>query len=74
VKKKPSVIWLTEKPAQIQTTSLGLMTEIRLVMTVAPQSLICPAGRTYPRNLAPIIRTIRINPLSQTCLLVFQLW
>jgi len=34
--------------------------EKRLVITVAPQNLICPQGNTYPMNAAAIV-TMKIN-------------
>jgi len=36
--------------------------ENRLVITVAPQNLICPHGRTYPINAVAIVRMNRITP------------
>tara|TARA_X000000950_G_C13678358_1_gene562914 strand:- start:576 stop:698 length:123 start_codon:yes stop_codon:yes gene_type:complete len=32
------------------------------VITVAPQKLICPQGRTYPKNPAAIIKKNKITP------------
>jgi len=43
------------------------MAEARFVITVAPQKDICPHGRTYPKNAAPITHrrittpTIHVN-------------
>jgi hypothetical protein len=31
------------------------MAEAKFVITVAPQKLICPQGRTYPKKAVPII-------------------
>jgi len=42
------------------------MAEKMLVITVAPQNDICPHGRTYPRNAAAIVITIRIIPDDHT--------
>jgi hypothetical protein len=39
------------------------MAENRLVITVAPQNLICPHGRTYPINAVAIVRIKRITPI-----------
>ncbi len=42
------------------------MAEKMLVITVAPQKDICPHGRTYPRNAAAIVITIRTIPDDHT--------
>jgi hypothetical protein len=56
----------TAKPPQIHSTSIlpiyG-MAENRFVITEAPQNLICPHGRTYPRNPVAIVRKYRITPI-----------
>jgi hypothetical protein len=39
------------------------MAENRLVITVAPQNLICPHGRTYPINAVAMVRINRITPI-----------
>lgn len=41
------------------------MAENRLVITVAPQNLICPQGRTYPMNAVAMVRMKRITPMFQ---------
>jgi hypothetical protein len=38
------------------------MAEKRFVITVAPQNLICPQGRTYPMNAVAIVRMNKITP------------
>jgi hypothetical protein len=38
------------------------MAEKRLVITVAPQKLICPQGSTYPINAVAIVRINRRTP------------
>jgi len=40
-------------------------TLMRLIITVAPQKDICPHGKTYPRNAAPILSTINNHPEIQ---------
>jgi len=42
------------------------MAEIILVITVAPQKDICPQGRTYPINAAPIEASKIITPDNHT--------
>jgi hypothetical protein len=37
-----------------------------LVITVAPQKLICPQTKTYPRNAVPAIKTKISAPDIQT--------
>jgi predicted P-loop ATPase/GTPase len=45
--------------------------DIKFVITVAPQKLICPHGKTYPMNAVAII-TIKITtPMFQTISLGF---
>jgi hypothetical protein len=41
------------------------MAENRLVITVAPQNLICPQGSTYPMNAVAIARINKITPRFQ---------
>jgi hypothetical protein len=52
-------------PPQIHSTSIfpiyGIA-ENRLVITVAPQNLICPHGRTYPINAVAIVSKNKITP------------
>ena len=38
------------------------MAENRLVITVAPQNLICPHGRTYPIKAVAIVKINKITP------------
>ena len=42
--------------------------DTKLVITVAPQKDICPQGKTYPRNAAPITRNKIILPTNHVCL------
>jgi len=58
-KKRFSVGLSTEKPPQSSCTiavPTPGMAENRLVITVAPQKLIWPQGRTYPLNPVAILR------------------
>jgi hypothetical protein len=41
------------------------MAENKLVITVAPQNLICPHGRTYPINAVAIVKINKITPRFQ---------
>jgi hypothetical protein len=41
------------------------MADNKLVITVAPQKDICPHGRTYPINAAPITTNNIITPTFQ---------
>jgi len=60
-----SVALSTANPPHIHSTSIfpiyGIA-EKRFVITVAPQNLICPQGRTYPINAVAIARINRITP------------
>lgn len=49
----------TANPPQIHSTRdlpMYGMAENRLVITVAPQNLICPHGRTYPIKAVVIVK------------------
>lgn len=46
--------------------------ERRLVITVAPQNLICPQGRTYPRNAVAMVRSIRTTPIFHVSILIYE--
>jgi hypothetical protein len=39
--------------------------ENRFVITVAPQNLICPHGRTYPINAVAIVTMYIMTPMFQ---------
>ncbi len=57
-KNRFSVGLSTANPPQIHSTNIVPMygiAENRFVMTVAPQNLICPHGRTYPINAVAIV-------------------
>lgn len=57
-KKRDKVAEETLNPPQIHTTTLGPtygIVETRLVITVAPQYLICPHGSTYPTKATNIL-------------------
>jgi hypothetical protein len=64
-KNRFSVALSTANPPHIHSTSIFPiygMAENRLVITVAPQNLICPHGNTYPINAVAIVRMNRITP------------
>jgi hypothetical protein len=59
---------VTAKPPQIHSTRVFPQTgraEKKLVITVAAQKLICPHGRTYPRNAVAIVRINIEMPVCQ---------
>jgi len=56
-------------PPQIQCTKscpIPGTADKRLVITVAPQKLICPHGKTYPIKATTIETISMITPLDQT--------
>jgi hypothetical protein len=65
-KNRLSVALSTANPPHIHSTNIlpiyGIA-ENRLVMTVAPQNLICPQGSTYPMNAVAIVRINKITPI-----------
>jgi hypothetical protein len=54
VKNNLRVGWLTEKFPHIQRTKEEWITLNKFVITVPPQSDICPQGKTYPIKAAAI--------------------
>jgi len=60
---------LTVKPPHNQSTielpTTGIAVN-KLVITVAPQKLICPQGRTYPINAVAIIKMKMRTPEHQS--------
>jgi hypothetical protein len=67
-KKRFSVALSTAKPPQIHSTSdfpMYGIAENRFVITVAPQNLIWPQGRTYPIKAVAIVKINRITPIFQ---------
>jgi len=66
VKNRVRVALSTAKPPHNHKTKSGPKygkAEKRLVITVAPQNLICPHGRTYPKNAAAITRINKRTPV-----------
>jgi len=64
-KNRFNVALSTAKPPHIHSTNIFPMygmAENRFVITVAPQNLICPHGRTYPINAVAIVKINRITP------------
>jgi len=67
VKNRVRVALLTEYPPHSHITNLSPKygkALNRLVITVAPQYLICPQGSTYPKNAAAITKNKRPRPES----------
>jgi hypothetical protein len=65
-KKRFRVALSTAKPPHIHSTNIFPMygiAENRLVITVAPQNLICPQGSTYPINAVAIVKINKITPM-----------
>jgi hypothetical protein len=44
------------------------MAENKLVITVAPQNLICPHGKTYPINAVAIVKIYSTTPIFHVSL------
>lgn len=65
MKNRVSVALFTPNPPQIHSTR-GLPTygraENKLVITVAPQNLICPQGSKYPINAVAIDKMKMVTP------------
>lgn len=67
-KNRFSVALSTANPPHTHSTKFWPMygiAEKMLVITVAPQNLICPHGKTYPVNAAAITRINIITPMIQ---------
>lgn len=65
-KNRFSVALSTANPPHIHSTKVLPMygiAENRFVITVAPQNLICPHGRTYPIKAVAIVRTKSTIPI-----------
>jgi hypothetical protein len=65
-KNRFSVALSTANPPHIHSTKVFPiygMAENRLVITVAPQNLICPHGNTYPINAVAIVKMKRMMPM-----------
>lgn len=67
-KNRVRVALSTANPPQTHSTRVlpkyG-MADSRFVITVAPQNLICPQGRTYPIKAVSIVNKRRIIPIFQ---------
>ncbi len=66
----------TAKPPQIHSTSVCPrygMAEKMLVITVAPQNLICPHGSTYPVKAAAMVNTSIITPTFHVSFIMKEL-
>lgn len=65
-KNRFKVALSTANPPQTHSTSIGPtygIAESKLVMTVAPQKLIWPQGRTYPTKAVAITKTTKSTPM-----------
>lgn len=63
----------TANPPQIHSTRvlpIYGMAENKLVITVAPQNLIWPHGRTYPMNAVAMVKRNKITPIFQVSISV----
>jgi hypothetical protein len=65
-KNRLSVALSTANPPHIHSTRVFPMygiAENRLVITVAPQNLICPHGSTYPIKAVAMVKMNKITPI-----------
>lgn len=72
-KNRLRVALSTANPPQIHSTRdfpMYGMAENRLVITVAPQNLICPHGRTYPMNAVAIVTMNSRTPRFQVSVML----
>lgn len=46
--------------------------ENRLVITVAPQNLICPQGNTYPMNAVAIVKMNNTTPMFHVSVKLYE--
>jgi hypothetical protein len=66
----------TANPPQIHSTKdfpMYGIAEKRFVITVAPQNLICPHGRTYPINAVAIVTMKIITPMFHVSIMLNDL-
>jgi hypothetical protein len=65
----------TANPPQIHSTNIvpiyGIA-ENKFVITVAPQNLICPHGRTYPMNAVAIVTMNIITPIFHVSVIEYD--
>lgn len=74
-KNRFKVALSTAKPPHNHSTKISPMygiAENRLVITVAPQNLICPQGRTYPMNAVAIVTIKIITPIFHVSIKVYD--
>lgn len=74
-KNRFNVALSTANPPHNHSTSVFPMygiAENRLVITVAPQNLICPQGRTYPINAVAIDRINRTTPRFHVSAILYE--
>ena len=75
LKKRFNVGFDTEKPPQRNSTIFWPIkgnAENKLIITVAPQKLICPQGNTYPKKAAAIINIKMIIPDIHKKILLYK--
>lgn len=74
-KNRFSVALSTANPPQIHSTrdvpKYGIA-ENKLVITVAPQNLICPHGNTYPINAVAIVRIYNTTPMFHVSIIEYD--
>lgn len=66
MKNRLSVALSTANPPQTHSTRdrpIYGMADRRLVITVAPQNLICPQTKTYPTNAVAIVKISNTTPM-----------
>lgn len=74
-KNRFSVALSTANPPQIHSTKdfpIYGIAEKRLVITVAPQNLICPHGRTYPMNAVAMVTINRRTPIFHVSIILYD--
>jgi len=75
-KNRFSVALSTANPPQIHSTSIfptyGIA-ENKFVITVAPQNLICPHGKTYPMKAVAIVAKKITTPMFHVSIIEYDL-
>ena len=74
-KNRFKVALSTANPPHSHSTSVFPMygiAENRLVITVAPQNLICPQGSTYPMKAVAIVKINNTTPMFQVSIKLYD--
>lgn len=74
-KNRFKVALSTANPPHSHSTSVFPMygiAENRLVITVAPQNLICPQGSTYPMKAVAIVKINNTTPMFQVSIKLYE--